>query len=105
VISESEKAEIEAIKKVIVKVLKNDASVTLAQLPLLLRKELGRPANIKDLGYAKFKDFLSTNMADSIAVETCTKTNQLVTRLMTKEEQKKYAESKEEEEKIAENKF
>lgn len=67
---EKKSKEIKLIKEALISILsENPEGVSLAQIPLHLRKTLDFPINFQQLGYPKLKNFLVT-MSDLIKIES-----------------------------------
>jgi len=59
------------IKDIILGIIgENNEGVSLAQIPLLLRRKLGFSVNFQELGFPKLKNFITTAMADQVKIES-----------------------------------
>jgi len=59
------------IKDIILGIIgENQEGVSLAQIPLLLRRKLGFSVNFQELGFPKLKNFITTAMADQVKIES-----------------------------------
>jgi len=62
---------VKRIKDIILNIIgENREGVSLAQIPLLLRRKLGFSVNFQDLGFPKLKNFITTAMADMVKIES-----------------------------------
>lgn len=62
---------IKKIKDVIMDILGNHSEgLSLAQIPLLLKKKIGYPINFQELGFPKLKNFMQTLMTDQVKIES-----------------------------------